>query len=466
MNQTTVYRPSVYDPARPLPGSEQLDKLVLSCMMQRPENIQIVRDTVKASDFFTPHCAMMFDIIIDRHDAGMAVDCTALASYLLNRDRITEIGGMHLLVEIETAAPLPSQAATRTHCAELKQAAGSRKMITLGMQVAELGFANADNRDTDLADVVSELERIRENVTTDVSVPIRQTVQEWIADYLSPTRDPRDQPVTTGINALDQLFDGGVRREAYLIGAKTGHGKTLISMQIAGNLAIAGRRGLIVGYEMTRKQILQRDIARESDVHLGIVMHRREGDTGDYEEIIAAVDRIAEWDVHTIDKASTSLQTVCAEARRLHRLKPLDFMVVDYLQIIPREHRRDQRTDQLLDWMMVVVKSLQKEIGCTLIVPVQLNDDGLIRDCRTIENHVENNMRIEMDVAEDDEGNEVILDAGRIRILKNRYGPSNRIINISKHGATQRFTDAAPKESPPPSPKKNTWRAGRTRNAD
>jgi len=115
--------------------------------------------------------------------------------------------------------------------------------------------------------------------------------------------------------------------------------------------------------------------------------------------------------------------------------------VIDYLQLVPVAQRSGERADQMLKTISETAERLRKELGCTLIAPVQLNDDGMIRDARAILDAPQVFLRIDMDVHESEDGNEETADTGRIKILKNRFGASNRSVAVRRNGALQRFED-------------------------
>ena len=152
--------------------------------------------------------------------------------------------------------------------------------------------------------------------------------------------------------------------------------------------------------------------------------------------------RLTDWISHRrvvmLDDPRTTPAQVAAYARRLKRQGNLDFMVIDYIQLIPVKAAQGQRRDEVLGELSSFFCRLRRELDCTLIVPVQLNDDGLIRDSRAIVFPAECFFRIEMD---EDEDGEKTLDTGVIRLLKQRYGQSDRKVPVRRDGARQTFSD-------------------------
>ena len=64
--------------------------------------------------------------------------------------------------------------------------------------------------------------------------------------------------IPTGIPSLDEMLGGGLPRGSLtLIAARPGMGKTSLALQLAGNLAAAGRHVLFSELEMTKEQIVK-----------------------------------------------------------------------------------------------------------------------------------------------------------------------------------------------------------------
>lgn len=75
----------------------------------------------------------------------------------------------------------------------------------------------------------------------------------------------------TGFTPLDGYLGGGLRDgELTLLGGAQGLGKTMFALQVARNMALAGRPVLYVCFEHSEMQLLERLIALEAGLALGI----------------------------------------------------------------------------------------------------------------------------------------------------------------------------------------------------
>lgn len=428
--------------SRKPPGSEEMDRAVISCLMQAPEfAIDQAIEILKSSDFVTGHCAYLFDLIISRHADGNPVDAVSLTAHLIDSNKLDSVGGAGVMSEIATAASTPS--AVRSYCEAVRSASRRRSVARIASRLEDVAYDGPDDWREKVSAMIRELDTTTVQSRSANLIAIKDVLFSYIDIIEAGVETDVDPAVSTGIKGLDELLSGGIRREYILIGGRQGHGKTLLAMQLAGRLACCGRRGFVVGYEMSAIQIVMRDLARESGVPLDKVMGRTPlREQGDFHQIQKTIERMGGgWDVHYTESPYISLEGVASHARNLHRKKPLDFIVIDYLQLVPVAQRTGERSDQILKSISETAERLRKELNCTLIAPVQINDEGSIRDARSILDAPQVFLRIDMDEQAGDDGTMEAKDTGRLKILKNRFGGSNRSVNVRRNGPLQRFED-------------------------
>jgi len=439
-------------------GIEQMEHCVISCMLQSPSlAIDAALKILKPSDFSTGPAGLLFGVITQFQSEGKDVDPMTITGYLYDKGMIETVGGPAFVSDVYTQAPNPLH--IKHYAEKVLDASKRRQLYQIAHQMAHHALGTSDS-EGDWRDEILPLMRLADGALMDGAVdeirPLKAVAGKYL-DFVNAGAGSIDPPVTTGIKRLDQLFLGGIRREYIIIGGRQGHGKTLLAMQLAGHLANAGRRGYVVGYEMADLQILMRDIAREARIPVSHVMGR-EPFTG-HEPVKASQTICAmmeKWDIHYTDSPYITLDSVAAHARSLHRVKPLDFIVVDYLQLIPRKGPKTMRADQMVEELSKQLSRLQKELNCTVISPVQLNDDGLIRDARSILDAPQAFIRIEMKTEENELGESIASNTGRLRVLKNRFGVSDKSCPVFRNGNYQCFEDR--EEDPPKEAKRPTRR--------
>jgi replicative DNA helicase len=136
--------------------------------------------------------------------------------------------------------------------------------------------------------------------------------------------------IRTGLHELDRLIDGLPRGEVAVAAARTSRGKTVFALQVALEAVHQGHHVLFASVEMTRDQIADRAFAHEARIDLRLV---RTSDLSaeDRNELHAVAARFPE-SLYLFSKPGMTSEDVDLVARRRHRQRPLDLVVVDYVQ--------------------------------------------------------------------------------------------------------------------------------------
>jgi len=205
----------------------------------------------------------------------------------------------------------------------------------------------------------------------------------------------RFRPFPTGFVPLDELLGGGLHNgDLTLIGGPQGVGKTILTLQIARNIAMAGTVALYICYEHTRAHLLQRLLCLESYdpnastgqrgltlAELNALISRPEevnhqDDSNILDSLLAhpqasrALGRIQQYaDRLMLIKAGliTDLDAISKVTNELHqRYNSRVILFVDYLQKVPAQ---GERAGDEAARTTVVAEGL-KDIAMQLHIPV------------------------------------------------------------------------------------------------
>ena len=140
-------------------------------------------------------------------------------------------------------------------------------------------------------------------------------------------------PLLSGYSDLDSLL-GGMQRSDLLVWVQgQAWGKSSLALNISVSAAKAGQVCGIFSLEMSREQVAMRILVAES----GVDSHRlRLGLLSEQEENIIAnvVGALSGLPIYIDDTSSQTAMEMHSEAERLKLEHGLDFLVVDYLQLM------------------------------------------------------------------------------------------------------------------------------------
>ena len=143
---------------------------------------------------------------------------------------------------------------------------------------------------------------------------------------------------------MDRILLGMQRKDLILLAARPSVGKTALAVNIALNAAKSGSKVAIFSLEMSKTQLAQRMLSSLSLVNLKQLIS---GDITEWEDIFEASSIIAGNSIYMDDTAGISITELRSKCRRLKADSGLDFIMIDYLQLMTSEGRNENRQQEI-----------------------------------------------------------------------------------------------------------------------
>jgi replicative DNA helicase len=294
-------------------------------------------------------------------------DIHVLRNQLKKQGKLDEIGGNAYLLQIsDEGVPVDI-----TH-----QIIGILKEKTKFRNVHEklIEMLNEIKRANDPDEIIEKFlvdfkGLLKDNVKVDnFEVIVRNQLKE-LNEVL---KDPSiTKGIPSGFYELDRLTNGFEGGELTIIGARPAMGKTAFALNIAYNVAMAGKNVLFFSLEMTKKQLSLRMESMISGISSSKIKSGMLNDdnvekiTNSYIENADVLRRIDLVDnkpyLHDIMKISYSLDNV-------------DLIIIDYLQLIRTKNNYQMRYQELAD-IVNNLKFLAKDLNIPVIALAQVNRD-------------------------------------------------------------------------------------------
>ena len=153
-------------------------------------------------------------------------------------------------------------------------------------------------------------------------------------DYIDSLDDQELSLLNTGIDELDACIGGGIDHgELIVIGARPGHGKTAIGMQMIHALAAQGLKTLVISEEMSIRQLAKRTLQFASPVPHHQWKVRREELRADIDSHFAKCS-----ETHVVTDVGTAERAfeICQQAKEEHGIEAV---LIDYVQLLQSKGR-------------------------------------------------------------------------------------------------------------------------------
>jgi replicative DNA helicase len=351
---------------RSVPFDLAAERAVLGAILLDRDAILAVSDNLQTEDFYLEKHALVYQAQLACLARRVPPDLATVASELRRQEQLDLVGGVAFLGEI--AAEVPTAVHVGYYAESVTRTATLRRLIEAGGSIAALGFEERQELDQTLDQAEQALFGVTQRKRGADFVPLSTVVQQY---FDRSQRDEEDRAVPTGINDLDARLNGGLRPgQLALLAARPGVGKSGLAMSIAYELGVnRGRSVGVVSLEMSRDELLQRLVA----MHTGVDTRRVEGLVKRSDpRMLDALGVLSEAPIAIEDTAMLSVMDVRSKARRLATVRPLDLLIVDYLQLLIGETNAANRVDEV-SRISRQLKLLARELQCPILALSQLS---------------------------------------------------------------------------------------------
>ncbi len=363
--------PNVMD--RLPPHNRDAERSLLSSMLRDNNVIPDAVTLVRADDFYQFAHQKIFEAITKLNDdSGKPADIVTVAEYLMQNKLIADVGGPKYLMELWDAAP--SAAHFRHYADIIRQKAIVRNLIHACTELQ----AEAYDQVLPPAELLDSAERrvldIAEMGITGDTITLEEALKEAYdrLDYRKKRGEHELSGIATGYLDLDNLLAGFQNSELIVLAARPSIGKTAFALNIARHVVIEENLPvLFVSLEQARVELAERLLCCQARVD----SHKlRRGYLNSDEEtkIMDAGSLLSEGKLFIDDTPGQNMLRIAANARRLKKRHDLRLVIIDYLQLIDPDDRRESRQEQVAG-ISRRLKFLARELKVPVLALAQVN---------------------------------------------------------------------------------------------
>jgi len=218
--------------------------------------------------------------------------------------------------------------------------------------------------------------QVRKGQSSGELVPIRDALGEYFeeAGQAAISQGEERAHILTGFIGLDDLLGGLQRPDLIVLAARPSLGKTSLALNIARNAAVEQKACVaFFSLEMSRESVVQRLLASESGVNSRLIRLGRFSDNErDEVRIMEASGILSEAPLYVDDSPQLRTMDIRSRARRLYFERNIDLIVVDYIQLIQGEGKKETRVQEL-SYITRALKMLAKELNVPVLAVSQLS---------------------------------------------------------------------------------------------
>ncbi|MDD6527503.1 MAG: replicative DNA helicase, partial [Oscillospiraceae bacterium] len=352
-----------------MPFSLEAEQAVLGCILIEPSCISQVLIMIKPEYFYLPQHKAIFTVMQEIDTIGGKVDPLIVLERLKNDKVYDDATGKTYLYQLAQA--VPSTDNVESYCRIIREKFYIRTLISVSKDIIEDSVSSDSSADLLLDSAEQRIYDIRQGRVSSGPTRIGDIIVNDVYDKLqklSSEDAEQYKGYTTGFSDLDKVITGLNRSDLVIIGARPAMGKTSLALNMARNTALLGKKKvLFFSLEMTKQQLAERVLSTEARVQ-STKMRTGEITGEEWERLATATAILSKVDLYFDD---TSNMTVPEMKSRIRRLRDVDAVFVDYLQLMKSGVRSDNRVQEVSE-ITRSLKLMAKDLNIPVVVLAQL----------------------------------------------------------------------------------------------
>jgi replicative DNA helicase len=372
------------------PSNLQAEQALLGALLANNKAYERVSEFLAAEHFANAAHGHIFAAIQRRIEAGQLADAVTLRMEFEHSGRLTEVGGAEYLARLISAMVGIINAGDYgriVHDAWLR-----RQLVDLGEQVVNRAFGSEDGlegREQLEAAEQALFDLAKDGGNEGGFVTFGRALTEAVnLAEKAFTSGGGVSGLSTGLRDLDAKTGGLHPSDLLILAGRPGMGKTALATKIAfgaakqilreaedrdGPGAVPKGGCAIFSLEMSADQLANRLLSESARIS-GDRIRRGEIMQRDFDKFVEVSRELARLPLYIDDTPAITISALRTRCRRLKRTRGLDFIVVDYLQLMrPAAGSRPENRVQEISQITQGLKAIAKELAVPVMALSQLS---------------------------------------------------------------------------------------------
>ena len=360
-------------PGMQMPFSEEAEQSVLGAVLLDPQCLSTVAEILpRAEYFYGVNNQLIYGAMLEMYTLGQPVDFVTVLEKLREVKEFDRETGRGYLVKL--AQLVPSISNVEVYANIVRDRFDMRTLMQAAREILDDANTGAEDSSLLLDSAEQRIYDIRRGKAMKGLQPIKEILLDTFdrLDRLNSADSDQYKGIPTGIGLLDSTITGLNRSDLILLAARPGVGKTSFGLNIARHASIKSRRRVaFVSLEMAKEQLSSRLLSTEASVE-GTKLRSGDLDKAEWTRLIEAGDILSRADLYFDDTPGITVPEIRAKVRRL---KNVDLVIIDYLQLMSGTKRTDNRVNEVSE-ITRTLKIMAKELDVPVIAMSQLRRPG------------------------------------------------------------------------------------------
>lgn len=354
-----------------LPANIDAEKSVLAAILLNSSNLTLVSDILKASDFYGRAHQVIFQSMLDIAQGDQQLDLLVLQDELEKRKALETVGGIGYLLELQE--DIPSIGMISQHAKIVKDKSILRELIHSASDIITTCY-DQDIKEIDT--VLDSSEKKIFQISNKLVPPTFEKIDELLKKTfknLAEMKTSRDgvTGIPSGFSDFDTMTSGIQKGDLLILAARPSMGKTALAMNMALSAWQSGYGVGIFSLEMSSEQLVLRMLSTLSKIS-NTKIRNATVSSDEWMQLTNSAAQLAEARIFIDDSPGLNIMELRAKARKLKAREKIDFIIIDYLQLIHGAGKQENRTQEI-SAISRALKGLAKELNVPVLALSQLS---------------------------------------------------------------------------------------------
>ncbi len=371
------------------PNSKESEMMVLGCMLTSVNALNIAADGLEDTDFYYTEHKIIFQVLKTAYKTDKPADLHLVCEELRRQDKLKAVGGAAYVTTLAQYAG--TSAYIEEYVSLVKDKSILRSMVNAAQTIEKKALEEPDN----VLETLDEAQQALFKISQSAHPAFGKLIGEVLTGVKSESKHPflkelqdrqerfqqlgsQDSGITglpTHLTDLDKMLNGMNNSNLMILAARPAMGKTALAINIAENICFKENRPVgIFSLEMSAEQLVHRIVCSQAEVESDKI---KTGSLNgaEFQRIVASVNEMQNHIMIIDDQPGLKVTDLRARARRMKESYNIEFLVIDYLQLISGSgsYRNQENRQNEIAEISRTLKNLAREINIPILCLSQLS---------------------------------------------------------------------------------------------
>ena len=354
-----------------MPHSLEAEQALLGCIILDPKIQVEVAGFLHEDDFFVSSHKLIFAAIAEIINENRTVDIITLTDMLEKQGNLNNAGDISYITGLTDI--LPSSANYATYLSMVKRDSMLRRLIGGATGIISECVKSQDEKNS-LALAEKTVYDIANDADTSEVYKIGAVLPSVMTTLDELAKDTsKFRGIKTGYRGLDYYLNGFHGSDLMILAARPAMGKTSLAMNLVENIALSGKSCAVFSLEMSKEQLVQRMLCSLANVSMSTAL-KGQMQRAEWLKIAKAKEMLANTKIFIDESSVITPEEILSKCRRIKRKNGLDFVMIDYIQLMDSKSRRkEENRQQQVSEISRNLKILAKELNVPVLALSQLS---------------------------------------------------------------------------------------------